>query len=139
MVRAMIEAARSTPRKQKPILSSSRAVNEYIGTRFNAEQREHFMVLAVNARNKLLHEFEVAIGCLTGCLVHPREVFRPAVRVAAAAVILVHNHPSGDPTPSPEDVQLTDRLSEAGRILGIRVLDHVVVATDGYCSVMNGR
>jgi DNA repair protein RadC len=69
--------------------------------------------------------------------VHPREVFQPAVRDSAAAVILVHNHPSGDPTPSPEDVQLTERLVEAGRILGIRVLDHVVVALGGYASLMD--
>ena len=68
---------------------------------------------------------------------HPREVFQPAVRDSAAGVILVHNHPSGDPTPSPEDVQLTERLVEAGRILGIRVLDHVVVAQAGWASVMD--
>ena len=68
---------------------------------------------------------------------HAREVLQPAVRDSAAAVILVHNHPSGDPTPSPEDVQLTERLVEAGRILGIRVLDHVVVAHSGYASLMD--
>ncbi len=93
--------------------------------------------MLLNARNELIREITVAVGCLTGSLVHPREVFQPAVRDSAAAVILVHNHPSGDPTPSPEDVQLTERLVEAGRILGIRVLDHVVVAIGGYASLMD--
>jgi DNA repair protein RadC len=67
--------------------------------------------------------------------VHPREVFRPALREAAAALVLVHNHPSGDPTPSREDREVTERLARAGEILGIRVLDHVIVAERGYCSL----
>ena len=99
--------------------------------------REVFIAVLLNARNEVIREITIAVGCLTGSLVHPRELFQPAVRDSAAAVILVHNHPSGDPTPSPEDVQLTERLVEAGRILGIRVLDHVVVAQGGYASLMD--
>ncbi len=79
-------------------------------------------------------ESQVSQGTLTASLVHPREVFRAAVHTAAAAIILVHNHPSGDPSPSAEDKEVTDRLVAAGAVLGIRVIDHVVVAEQGYHS-----
>jgi DNA repair protein RadC len=119
--------------------ASSRDVAEHFTPRLFNLPREVFLAVLLNARHELLREITVAVGCLTGSLVHPREVFQPAVRDSAAAVILVHNHPSGDPTPSPEDVQLTERLVEAGRILGIRVVDHVVVALGGYASLMERR
>jgi DNA repair protein RadC len=90
--------------------------------------------VALDARNRPLSRHLVAQGSLASCMVHPREVFAPLVRRRAAAAILVHNHPSGDPTPSPEDERLTERLVEAGRLLGIAVLDHLVVARDGYYS-----
>jgi DNA repair protein RadC len=77
----------------------------------------------------------ISQGTLTASLVHPREVFRPALRDAAAALVLVHNHPSGDPTPSAEDREVTARLASAGEILGVRVLDHIVVAERGFCSL----
>jgi DNA repair protein RadC len=77
---------------------------------------------------------EVSVGTLTASLVHPREVFREAIRNAAAALLLVHHHPSGDPSPSAEDRSVTDRLVAAGRLLGIRVVDHVIVADGGYFS-----
>jgi DNA repair protein RadC len=83
----------------------------------------------------MLREVVISQGTLTASLVHPREVFRPALREAAAAVVLVHNHPSGDPTPSREDREITTRLAEAGDLLGIPVLDHVVVAERGYASL----
>src|SRR5262249_12619258 len=89
--------------------------------------RERFFVLCVDGRNRLMAELRVSEGTLTAALVHPREVFAPAIRLAAAALVLVHNHPSGDPSPSAEDTALTDRLRRAGELLGIRVLDHVVV------------
>ena len=96
---------------------------------------ERFLVLLLNGRHRLLRQEVISQGTLTASLVHPREVFRPALQEAAAALILVHNHPSGDPTPSPEDRQVTERLARAGEILGVRVLDHVVVAERGYCSL----
>jgi DNA repair protein RadC len=83
----------------------------------------------------VLRQELVSQGTLTASLVHPREVFRPALRESAAALVLVHNHPSGDPTPSREDREITERLMQAGEILGIPVLDHVVVAERGYCSL----
>lgn len=97
-------------------------------------RREHFMVLLLDGRHRVMSESQVSQGTLTASLVHPREVFRAAVRAAAAAIVLVHNHPSGDPTPSVEDNEVTRRLVTAGEILGIRILDHVIVAERGYHS-----
>lgn len=103
--------------------------------RLRDAQQERFLVLLLDGRHRLIREELVSYGTLTASLVHPREVFRPALRACAAAVILVHNHPSGDPTPSPEDREVTRRLARAGEILGVAVVDHVVVAERGYCSL----
>jgi DNA repair protein RadC len=89
--------------------------------------REHFVVVLLNRKNQVIGVNTVAVGSLTAAVVHPREVLKPAVLANAAAIILVHNHPSGDPSPSTEDQQLTTRLVQAGRILGITVLDHVII------------
>jgi DNA repair protein RadC len=92
-------------------------------------------VILLDARHRVLRSEMISQGTLTASLVHPREVFRPALRDAAAALVLVHNHPSGDPTPSAEDREVTARLASAGEILGVRVLDHIVVAERGFCSL----
>lgn len=97
--------------------------------------QERFFAVLLDGRHRVLRHEVVSLGTLTASLVHPREVFRPALRASAAALILVHNHPSGDPTPSAEDRDVTARLVRAGQILGVRVLDHVVVAERGYCSL----
>lgn len=99
------------------------------------ERQERFFVILLDARHRVLRTEVISQGTLTASLVHPREVFRPALREAAAALVLVHNHPSGDPTPSHEDREVTSRLAKAGEILGVRVLDHVVVAERGFCSL----
>ncbi|MCL5676761.1 MAG: DNA repair protein RadC [Firmicutes bacterium] len=96
--------------------------------------REHFQVLYLDTKHRVLGVEEVSVGHLSASLVHPRELFKGAIRRSAAAVILVHNHPSGDPTPSAEDLDLTARLAEAGRILGIDVLDHIVIGDNQYAS-----
>ena len=96
---------------------------------------ERFIALLLDGRHRVLREEVVSQGTLTASLVHPREVFRPALRESAAALILVHNHPSGDPTPSAEDREVTLRLVRAGDLLGVRVIDHVVVAERGFCSL----
>lgn len=95
---------------------------------------EEFRVLALDTQSHLLREILVTRGLLNSSLVHPREVFRPAIAEAAAGVILVHNHPSGDPTPSPEDRAVTRQLVAAGQVLGLPVFDHVIVAGDRYVS-----
>jgi DNA repair protein RadC len=97
--------------------------------------QERFFAVLLDGRHRVLGHEVVSQGTLTASLVHPREVFRPALRACAAALILVHNHPSGDPTPSAEDRDVTSRLARAGEILGVRVIDHVVVAERGYCSL----
>ena len=97
-------------------------------------KHELFKVVLLDAKNTVLKELTVSEGSLTLSIVHPREVFAFAVRESAAAVILLHNHPSGDPTPSLEDRQLTDRLVAVGKLLGIRVLDHVIIGDSRYVS-----
>jgi DNA repair protein RadC len=96
---------------------------------------ERFLVVLLDGRHRLLRHELVSQGTLTASLVHPREVFRPALRESAAALVLVHNHPSGDPAPSAEDREVTARLVRAGELLGIPVIDHVVVAERGYTSL----
>jgi len=97
--------------------------------------RETFHVLMLDAKHRLFAREKVSEGTLTTSLVHPREVFRPAIRLAAAAVVVVHNHPSGDPEPSGEDLAVTRRLVEVGQLLGIPLLDHVVVADGAWVSI----
>lgn len=96
--------------------------------------RECFWTLLLDGKNRIRRLLRVSEGSLTSSLVHPREVFRPAILEAAAGVLFVHNHPSGDPSPSQEDVQVTQRLAETGRIVGIRVLDHVIIGAYRYFS-----
>lgn len=95
-----------------------------------AEQREHFVVIVLDVRRRPKYWQVVAIGSMVACIVHPREVYRLAVDRGAASIIVAHNHPSGDPTPSAEDWAVTERLRRSGEILGIELLDHVVVARD---------
>ena len=100
------------------------------------EARECFLVFMVDVRNKIIGYEQVAVGILTGVEVHPREVFRPAILASAAAIILVHNHPSGDPEMSAEDIALTERMESVGQLIGIPVLDHLVVADTGHASYL---
>jgi len=104
-----------------------------------AANREHFVGFYLNSRNQVLRREIISIGSLNASIVHPREVFAPAIAVSAASLVLAHNHPSGDPTPSEEDLAITRRLLEAGRIIGIDVLDHVVVARESYASFKERR
>lgn len=110
-------------------------VHRHFHARLRDAPCEHFLVVLLDGRHRVMREVVASQGTLTASLVHPREVFRPALREAAAAVVLVHNHPSGDPTPSREDREVTARLARAGELLGIPVLDHVVVAERGYASL----
>jgi DNA repair protein RadC len=101
--------------------------------------QEEFHVVCLDTKNQVLGTHRISIGTLDRSLIHPREVFRPAIKDAAKAVLLVHNHPSGDPTPSDDDLTLTSRLEEAGKTLGIGVLDHVIVARQGCSSLQEWR
>ena len=97
-------------------------------------QKEVFRGLYLNSRRQLIHDEWVSIGSLTMSLVHPREVFQPAIVHSAHSLVIVHNHPSGDPTPSPEDVALTRRLIQVGKLLGIELLDHLIVGKGHFIS-----
>jgi len=116
-----------------PEISNSEDVNRLSQDMLNLD-REEFRVLLLNAKHKVLGVHTVSVGSLTVSIVHPREVFKAAILANAAAIIGVHNHPSGDPTPSPEDHALTQRLAKAGSILGIQLLDHVVIGQDAMYS-----
>jgi DNA repair protein RadC len=124
-------ARRDGPMKQ--VRSSKDVANYYIPLLVD-KKREQFQVLLLDRKNRVMREVMVSQGSLTASVVHPREVFNPAIRDSAAAVIFVHNHPSGDPQPSQEDRVLTTRLAEAGKLLGIQVLDHIIVGRNTYMS-----
>lgn len=136
-LRAALELGRRVV-SRKPVhgvsFGAPEDVDRYLRPLVRDLEVERFHVFCLDARHRLRRAQVVSIGTLTASLVHPREVFRVAVREAAAAILLAHNHPSGDPTPSAEDAAVTTRLSDVGRIVGIRVLDHVIVAAGGYYS-----
>ena len=109
-------------------------VAQFALPRFRFEQKEHFAVMLLNTKNHIIGMPEVSVGSLSASVVPPREVFRAAIDYAAAAMILLHNHPSGDPTPSREDIAVTDRLVKAGKVMDIPVLDHVVLGRETFTS-----
>lgn len=98
-------------------------------------QQEHFVALFLNVKNQVLHKQTIFIGSLNSSIVHPREIFREAVKRSTASIICAHNHPSGNPTPSPEDIEVTKRLQEAGYIIGIEVIDHVIIGDHQFISL----
>jgi DNA repair protein RadC len=120
----------------REVLSHAEDVYRLVEPRVAGLQQEVFLAIGVDIRNGLLDVVEVGRGSVYAVDVHPREVFRPLVRMAAAGAVLVHNHPSGDPSPSSADVALTRRLQAVGDLLGIPVVDHVIVGAQGYRSVM---
>lgn len=128
----MVREAGFTYRHQ-PVSQSSDAA-KILQTYLAGADREYFVLLLLDGKHRVNALNVVSIGSLTGTLVHPREVFKPAILANAAAVIMGHNHPSGDPDPSREDRELTDRLVQAGRLLGITVLDHVIVGEERFFS-----
>ena len=117
----------------KPITSPAEVLPELRHIR--GLKKEHFVAIFLNARNQVIKTETVSVGSLNASLVHPREVFAPAVGISAASVILGHNHPSGDVTPSREDIELTRRMVQAGEILGIECVDHLIVGSDRFISM----
>jgi DNA repair protein RadC len=136
-VSAALELGRRLAREgplERTRIRGPRDVYERCAPTLRDQPQEEFRVLLVNTQHAVLRELVVTRGTLDMSVVHPREVFRAAITESAAAVILVHNHPSGDPTPSSEDRAVTQQLAEAGRLLGIAVLDHVVIGDGTYVS-----
>jgi DNA repair protein RadC len=120
-------------------ISSSEDAIAYCRRRFDRltkdAKREEFHIVTLDTKNQVIDTHQISVGTLDASLVHPREVFHAAIKDSARSILLVHNHPSGDPTPSPQDRQVTDRLSESGNLLGIEVLDHIVLGRDNAISV----
>ena len=121
-------------RERRPTLSSPRAVWRHLTLDLRDQDRERFLALCLNSRNELVREVVVSMGSLNASIVHPREVFKPALGCSAAAIVIAHNHPSGDPSPSREDHEVTRALAEAGAFLDIPLHDHIIIGSDSYYS-----
>ena len=136
-IAAAVELGRrlAAARPSRPRVRCPEDVSRLLMAGMRDLDREHFYVVLLNTKHYVVGVDLISIGTLNGSMVHPREVFRAAIRRGAAALILVHNHPSGDPTPSPDDVQVTRRLVEAGHLMGIDVLDHVIIGDYRYTSL----
>lgn len=125
--------------EERPRLSSPRSVAEYLLPQFGNRPVEHFGVLLLDTRHRVIRAAVLSIGTLDASIVHPREVFREATAAGAAALVLFHNHPSGDPEPSDDDCRLTERLVAAGVLMGIDVIDHVILGDVRYFSFREHR
>ena len=136
----MVSTVRCRRRKNpSPEISNPRAVYDLVQPLVRDKIQEHFYVLYLNGRNRLLSLELVSVGTLNASIVHPRDVFRPAIMQGANSVLVVHNHPSGETDPSEEDLAITRRLGEAGELLGIQLLDHVIVANGSFTSLKDER
>ena len=141
-VLAAIELGRRTlarGHEERPRLATPRAVAEFLLPQFGNRPVEHFGVLLLDTKHRVLRASVLSVGTLDASIVHPREVFREAAAVGASVIVLFHNHPSGDPEPSLDDVQLTERMVAAGVLMGIHVIDHVILADVRYYSFREQR
>ena len=129
----------SAPLRVGTPIESSAVVFEHFGPLFKGLKQERFVGIYLDGKHRIVLERTISEGSLTASLVHPREAFAPAIRASAAAVIFLHNHPSGDEAPSREDRELTSRLAACGRLLGIPMLDHIVIGADRYFSFADHR
>jgi DNA repair protein RadC len=138
-IKAALELGRrlsGEPSEKGPAFTSAQDVFQFYQQRMKALKKEVFRSALLDAKNRIFAEHQLSEGTLTHSLIHPREAFREAIKEAAASVIFVHNHPSGDPAPSREDISITERLVQAGDIVGIKVLDHVIIGENTYASMM---
>ncbi|HEX7057899.1 MAG TPA: DNA repair protein RadC [Bacilli bacterium] len=137
-VKASIELGRRlarTVRNDMVAVRSPHDVAQFIMEDLRYLQQEHFICLFLNTKNHIIGQETLSIGSLNSTIVHPREVFRAAIKRSSASIICAHNHPSGDPTPSQEDIRLTKRLMEAGELIGIDVLDHLIIGDGHFISL----
>ncbi len=119
----------------KPLVKTPDDVVSVVRSRLRGKKKEHFLALLLDTRSQLIKVSEISIGSLDTSIVHPREVFKEAISASAASVIFAHNHPSGDPEASEDDIELTKRLAKAGEIVGIDVLDHIIICDKKYLSL----
>lgn len=122
-------------RESLAVIRSPQDVADLFMDRLRFEKKEYFLVIHLDTKNQVLSEETASIGSLDSSIVHPREIFKSALKKSSASIICVHNHPSGDPTPSREDILVTKRLAEVGRIMGIDVLDHVIIGENRFVSM----
>ncbi len=122
----------------KPVISSPADVDGLLRGRIANQDRENFVAVLLNTKNEVIESPTISVGTLSSSLVHPREVFKPAIRASAASVVLSHNHPSGKVEPSREDKEVTKRLVEAAEIIGIEVLDHVIIGEEYFSMKEHG-
>ncbi|NLZ54366.1 MAG: DNA repair protein RadC [Thermoanaerobacteraceae bacterium] len=137
-IKAAVELGRriSTYSGRKQIvITSPLDVKDLLMEEMRFLEKEHFKTILLNTKNHVISIEDISVGSLNSSIVHPREVFKPAIKRSSASVILVHNHPSGDPTPSKEDIEVTSRLINAGNILGINVLDHIIIGNNSILSL----
>jgi DNA repair protein RadC len=132
---ALARAVGTPTRSRRPCVRTPEAVFELLRPHALGLVQETFWVLLLDGKHRLQRLAPISVGTLTASLVHPREVFRCAIREAAAALIVAHNHPSGDPEPSAEDLAVTERLKSAGELLGVPLLDHVILGEAGFVSL----
>lgn len=121
--------------KDSSVIRSPEDGADFVMEEMRDLKQEHFVVLFLNTKNQVIHKQTIFIGSLNASIVHPREVFKEAVKRSAASIICAHNHPSGDPTPSQEDIHVTKRLAESGKMLGIELLDHLVIGDRKFVSL----
>lgn len=124
------------PNEKGPVFSSSLDVYSYYHPVVKDMKKEVFFCAMLDAKNRIFRDFRISEGTLTNSLIHPREAFRDAIKESAASVIFVHNHPSGDPTPSRDDISITERLVHTGEVVGIKVLDHIIIGDRKHISLM---
>ncbi len=130
----VFEESESMKRRNSETITSPDRLYEIIKSNITQFSKEHFFVISLDTRNNLIGVDEISVGTLTASLVHPRETFESAIRRHAAKIIISHNHPSGETDPSDDDMKITRRLIEAGKIMGIEVLDHIIITKTGYLS-----
>ncbi|UCZ55355.1 DNA repair protein RadC [Bacillus shivajii] len=126
---------RQLPPEDRYVIKSPEDVAEFMMEEMRHLTQEHFVALYLNTKNQVIHKQTIFIGSLNASIVHPREVFKEAFRYSAASIVCLHNHPSGEPSPSHEDIEVTKRLTECGRLIGIDLLDHVIIGDKKYCSL----
>lgn len=135
---AAVELGRRLSSKQtdtKYTIRSPKDAANYLMADMTSLKQEHFVVLFLNIKNQVMHKQTIFVGSLNASIVHPREIFREAVRRSSASIVCAHNHPSGNPSPSPEDIAVTKRLMEAGSIIGIELLDHIIIGDHQFISL----
>src|SRR3989344_3937146 len=142
-IKAMFEIFKITNKVKrkgfKPTVESAKDVYNYFVDELKDKRKEHLYILMLDSKNSIIKEELISVGTLTSSMVHPREIFKEAIKESAFSVMLVHNHPSGDPEPSEDDIKITKQIIEAGKILNILVLDHVIIGKDRHWNWLDSQ